>query len=315
MAVLFAFLLAAAVFGAGIHDPAASLQPKELSSVPSGVSLWSEGKSPETLGFVKRVIPSNFLVEGTITVTEPTWFVGLGSTRSVVRPSPSAKRDFARFITGRAPVILQNLDVSGFATGQSKSAGEYGGAVIMDTKKKEATNVHLDLEGFPSLDSNGLTVIGCKFSDNTAFAGAALYVSAANLIIVDSEFDNNVVTDHGGAIVANRNTNVHMFQSSFTRNLARFGGGVELFYSSIHAKRCTFQDNVAIGGRGNNYPLPNEGGAALRLYGGCPADAVGCKCPCHEAVDDATYDGSLLIEESTFHNNSVQLHWPSLQSN
>ncbi|WP_298519425.1 right-handed parallel beta-helix repeat-containing protein, partial [uncultured Methanobrevibacter sp.] len=108
--------------------------------------------------------------------------------------------------------------------------------------------------------SNNGRVENCNFTENSAFAGGAIYYQgdktwsyAQNHSIVDSSFSNNVVNvldsnNCGGAIYYNSATDSVIENSNFTENSAMGSGGAIYNYNGAGTQSITdssFANNVA----------------------------------------------------------------------
>ena len=112
----------------------------------------------------------------------------------------------------------------------NNTANEYGGALST---------------GF-LYDSMKITVSNCEFDGNKAPYGGAIQANGLNVIIKDSNFKNNKVTQNGGAIHA-KAQDVTVQNSAFNSNMAQINGGaIYIQGKNTVVKDSTFLDNKAI---------------------------------------------------------------------
>ncbi|RBQ22479.1 hypothetical protein ALNOE001_19390 [Candidatus Methanobinarius endosymbioticus] len=77
--------------------------------------------------------------------------------------------------------------------------------------------------------------MNCKFINNTAWEGGAIYNSETNHYIANSTFMNNIVRSNGGAIYnLNPAYNLTITNSNFTNNHANGNGGAINNYNNVH---------------------------------------------------------------------------------
>ncbi|MCA9963544.1 MAG: hypothetical protein KC423_04850 [Anaerolineales bacterium] len=79
-----------------------------------------------------------------------------------------------------------------------------------------------------------LNVLHTTFADNTADRAGAIW-SYGNVVIANSTFSNNTVSENGGAIIGNENNNMLIVNSTFWGNVAGSRGG------AIYSARDTSQ--------------------------------------------------------------------------
>jgi parallel beta-helix repeat protein len=151
-----------------------------------------------------------------------------------------------------------------------------------------------------------ILLIGCTFIENKATTGAGIFNSTANdLALIDCLFEYNAASDCGGGI-ANLQGDVEMTSCSFVGNAARVGAGMYGRDSNTHLVDCRFTRNVASnsGGGLRQDGTPETGGASLTLE------------DCLFEENFSTYGGALntnlnsqvSIDNSQFHSNRAEIH-------
>lgn len=119
--------------------------------------------------------------------------------------------------------VLDGLTISG---GNAVAVGEgYGGGIfVIDTC---------------------LTVSGCRFVENAATFGGAMYLQNSHPMIVDSIFRENTGLDSGGAIWVDASSSPQIMRSVFSNNSAPEGGGVYAV-GDVSLANCVFSGNSAL---------------------------------------------------------------------
>lgn len=100
---------------------------------------------------------------------------------------------------------------------------------------------------------SSIEVRGCEFVDNSAQFGGTLASENSDLHLYNCLFNSNAATSEqygfGGALYF-ENSSVWANSSVFSRNKARQGGAVYVYYSTgnpvVHFTNCVFEDNQAI---------------------------------------------------------------------
>lgn len=159
-------------------------------------------------------------------------------------------------------------------------------------------------------DGFSLTVQNITFVNGNAPSGGAISANG-ELIVLDSTFENNRADDDGGAIYVFNNAPVRIERSTFTSNDAVEDGGAVYVQTSdgdsdnvVDVIDSTFTDNTAGDFEGFGYAggaifsdvddeLTIEGSTFLRN------DA--------SAFGGAVYGNSVIVEQSTFAENTAQL--------
>ncbi len=109
--------------------------------------------------------------------------------------------------------------------------GYYGGAIASQAKS--------------------LIIKDCRFSDNLANCGAAIYQKGGNLRIVDSSFENNNATDWGAAIY-DEGGDMQVESSKFTQNPGIHViciNGTRPMQANVLIKDCNVSNNPGVYGR------------------------------------------------------------------
>ena len=147
-------------------------------------------------------------------------------------------------------------------------------------------------------------VRNCSFSNNeaTTDGGAGIYAEDSDVSVFDSSFSNNSTSDGGAGLYAD-NSSVSVYDSSFSNNAAPFGGGLVARLSAVVIERSTFTENVATNDE------VDYGGAAVYTYDG-EISIVNSRFVRNESagVGGAVelYDGPVTISGSTFIGNKAQ---------
>ncbi|MCL2687561.1 MAG: hypothetical protein FWE58_03400, partial [Methanobrevibacter sp.] len=130
-------------------------------------------------------------------------------------------------------------------------------------------------EGIESGDLTELIIINCNFINNSASCGGAIDNKAANLIVINSNFTDNVAFYCGGAIENWIGGSINITGCNFTNNSAGdWGGAIENYKGGdFYIYHSIFINNRAHG----------QGGA----------------------IDNYNSPGELYIENCTFENNYV----------
>ena len=111
------------------------------------------------------------------------------------------------------------------------------------------SNVALERGGAVNLHASGVHIDDGKFYDNLAINGSAIYVGGEGTEnkVHDSTFRGNNATDYGGAIYWVAYTG-EIYNSEFTQNNARWGGGIYFNGRSANTNvvNSTFKSNSAV---------------------------------------------------------------------
>lgn len=113
-----------------------------------------------------------------------------------------------KFIGWYNGLTIENKTITIIGAGVDKTIIDLNGTQFMDIKSTSSvvlTNLTI-INGYGEYGgaiygSGNLTIQNCNFKNNSATAGGAIYFGAtANLNIYSSTFEDNVVTDSGGAV-------------------------------------------------------------------------------------------------------------------
>lgn len=152
------------------------------------------------------------------------------------------------------------------------------------------------------------------YNNQSGFAGGAIMVkgnfaspaqqspSPSLLVVANCTFDTNTASNdpsvttasptEGGAIMAENNVVLKVFNSRFLGNSAALGGGIASFRASVTVQSSVFANNLAVGRESSN--SSGQGGAI----------------ECHandNCSDDTNYPtGSLTVTDSYFETNQAQ---------
>lgn len=168
----------------------------------------------------------------------------------------------------------------------------FGGAVVID-------------------EGASATLYGCTFESNEAIArearGGALFVDQADVDIEDVVFRENFVLDfvieidgEGGAMYAERDSNVVVRRSLFEGNEAALAGGA--VYGGVSYEECTFRGNTGLQG-GAGYvtltPMVNP------TYEACvfEQNLAFCFSPCQK--DGGALWGETIVMDCLFVGNEA----------
>ena len=172
--------------------------------------------------------------------------------------------------TGNNGLTIENKSITIIGAGADKTIIDLNKTQFMDIKSTSSvvlTNLTI-INGYTkyggAIYNNGnLTIQNCNFKNNSATSGGAIYSgTSANLDIYYSTFEDNVVTDRGGAVFSY--SYVGIYDSTFIRNK---GTGTSSTGGSIY-----------INGNSNKYSVLNrnifkdtsvvrQGGAIYLSYG------------------------------------------------
>ncbi len=172
-------------------------------------------------------------------------------------------------------------------------------------------------------DSASLTVDGCKFEGNHAYAslGAGIYNDNSSYTIKNTLFTNNSVelTSGGGGIYNCNNSSGEILNCVFRENYIDIGTGGAGIYnveSSPLIKGCSFENNQVTGGTaigsgergGKGGAIYNEGSSPTIVECNFTGNAAASEYACGGAIYNTSYKAkpSLpVIEASTFEGNTV----------
>jgi len=134
------------------------------------------------------------------------------------------------------------------------SNGAYKGHVISDCKFYNNTAYN---GGAIYLGGDASDIIGCEFEDNNATtSGGAVFINGLHDTIDDSTFNNNEANEFGGAVACSSDEQgAEISNSVFTSNIALNGGAVSMQNAAGTISGSNFTENLA------------ENGGAIAVYG------------------------------------------------
>ena len=208
--------------------------------------------------------------------------------------------------TGNNGLTIENKSITIIGAGADKTIIDLNKTQFMDIKSTSSvvlTNLTI-INGYTkyggAIYNNGnLTIQNCNFKNNSATSGGAIYSgTSANLDIYYSTFEDNVVTDRGGAIFSY--SYVGIYDSTFIRNK---GTGTSSTGGSIY-----------INGNSNKYSVLNRnifkdtsvvqrGGALYLSY----VNVTNCIFENASTTDTGSSNGGGAIYGSSFNlkNNTM----------
>ena len=173
---------------------------------------------------------------------------------------------------GNNGLTIENKTITIIGAGVDKTIIDLNGTQFMDIKSTSSvvlTNLTI-INGYGKYGgaiygSGNLTIQNCNFKNNSATAGGAIYSgTSANLNIYSSTFEDNVVTDSGGAVKGGGT----FINAKFINNKATKGGAIYHDYGVLTLKDCIFENNKADDGDDiYGYIAPNgiTGGLCLNM--------------------------------------------------
>ena len=208
--------------------------------------------------------------------------------------------------TGNNGLTIENKSITIIGAGADKTIIDLNKTQFMDIKSTSSvvlTNLTI-INGYTkyggAIYNNGnLTIQNCNFKNNSATSGGAIYSgTSANLDIYYSTFEDNVVTDRGGAVFSY--SYVGIYDSTFIRNK---GTGTSSTGGSIY-----------INGNSNKYSVLNrnifkdtsvvrQGGALYLSY----VNVTNCIFENASTTDTGSSNGGGAIYGSSFNlkNNTM----------
>ena len=162
-------------------------------------------------------------------------------------------------------------------------------------------------------DDVTLTVENCKFNNNVARGGAAIFVRNRNkLTVINSKFNGNDAAKYGdlemsaGAIGTLQKCNVTIKGSEFKNNKGINGGGVYTIFSNLTVENSTFIKNDSTPGKALGSKTSSAGtytrgyGGGLYIDGASIPDDAAYRPPGLPPADGA---GNIIIRNSRFESN------------
>ena len=172
--------------------------------------------------------------------------------------------------TGNNGLTIENKSITIIGAGVDKTIIDLNKTQFMDIKSTSSvvlTNLTI-INGYDkyggAIDNSGnLTIQNCNFKNNSATSGGAIYSgTSANLDIYYSTFEDNVVTDRGGAIFSY--SYVGIYDSTFIRNK---GTGTSSTGGSIYINGNSNKYSVLNRNIFKDTSVARQGGAIYLSYG------------------------------------------------
>ena len=172
--------------------------------------------------------------------------------------------------TGNNGLTIENKTITIIGAGADKTIIDLNKTQFMDIKSTSSvvlTNLTI-INGYTkyggAIYNNGnLTIQNCNFKNNSATSGGAIYSgTSANLDIYYSTFEDNVVTDRGGAIFSY--SYVGIYDSTFIRNK---GTGTSSTGGSIYINGNSNKYSVLNRNIFKDTSVARQGGAIYLSYG------------------------------------------------
>jgi predicted outer membrane repeat protein len=162
-------------------------------------------------------------------------------------------------------------------------------------------------------DDVTLTVENCKFNNNVARGGAAIFVRNRNkLTVINSKFNGNDAAKYGdlemsaGAIGTLQKCNVTIKGSEFKNNKGINGGGVYTIFSNLTVENSTFIKNDSTPGKALGSKTSSAGTYTRGYGGGLYIDGASVpddKAYRHPGLPPADGAGNIIIRNSRFESN------------
>ena len=171
---------------------------------------------------------------------------------------------------GNNGLTIENKTITIIGAGVDKTIIDLNGTQFMDIKSTSSvvlTNLTI-INGYGKYGgaiygSGNLTIQNCNFKNNSATAGGAIYFgTTANLNIYSSTFEDNVVTDSGGAVFSY--SYVGIYDSTFIRNK---GTGTSSTGGSIYINGNSDKYSVLNRNIFKDTSVARQGGAIHLSYG------------------------------------------------
>ena len=171
---------------------------------------------------------------------------------------------------GNNGLTIENKTITIIGAGVDKTIIDLNGTQFMDIKSTSSvvlTNLTI-INGYGEYGgaiygSGNLTIQNCNFKNNSATAGGAIYFgTTANLNIYSSTFEDNVVTDSGGAVFSY--SYVGIYDSTFIRNK---GTGTSSTGGSIYINGNSDKYSVLNRNIFKDTSVARQGGAIHLSYG------------------------------------------------
>lgn len=171
--------------------------------------------------------------------------------------------------TGNNGLTIENKSITIIGAGADKTIIDLNKTQFMDIKSTSSvvlTNLTI-INGYTkyggAIYNNGnLTIQNCNFKNNSATSGGAIYSGAtANLNIYSSTFEDNVVTNNGGAVFSY--SYVGIYDSTFLRNkgTGTYSTGGSIYINGNSNKYSVLNRNIF-----KDTSVARQGGALYLSY-------------------------------------------------
>ena len=208
--------------------------------------------------------------------------------------------------TGNNGLTIENKTITIVGAGIDKTIIDLNGTQFMDIKSTSSvvlTNLTI-INGYSNYggaiyNDGNLTIQNCNFKNNSATSGGAIYSgTSANLDIYDSTFEDNVVTDRGGAIFSY--SYVGIYDSTFIRNK---GTGTSSTGGSIYINGNSNKYSVLNRNIFKDTSVARQGGAIYLSY----VNVTNCIFENASTTDTGSSNGGGAIYGSSFNlkNNTM----------
>lgn len=207
--------------------------------------------------------------------------------------------------TGNNGLTIENKSITIIGAGADKTIIDLNKTQFMDIKSTSSvvlTNLTI-INGYTkyggAIYNNGnLTIQNCNFKNNSATSGGAIYSgTTANLNIYSSTFEDNVVTDSGGAVFS---YNVGIYDSTFIRNkgTGTYSTGGSIYINGNSDKYSVLNRNIF-----KDTSVARQGGALYLSY----VNVTNCIFENASTTDTGSSNGGGAIYGSDFNlkNNTM----------
>lgn len=208
--------------------------------------------------------------------------------------------------TGNNGLTIENKSITIIGAGADKTIIDLNKTQFMDIKSTSSvvlTNLTI-INGYTkyggAIYNNGnLTIQNCNFKNNSATSGGAIYSgTTANLNIYSSTFEDNVVTNKGGAVFSY--SYVGIYDSTFLRNkgTGTYSTGGSIYIDGNSNKYSVLNRNIF-----KDTSVARQGGALYLSY----VNVTNCIFENASTTDTGSSNGGGAIYGSSFNlkNNTM----------
>ena len=208
--------------------------------------------------------------------------------------------------TGNNGLTIENKSITIIGAGADKTIIDLNKTQFMDIKSTSSvvlTNLTI-INGYTkyggAIYNNGnLTIQNCNFKNNSATSGGAIYSgTTANLNIYSSTFEDNVVTNNGGAVFSY--SYVGIYDSTFLRNkgTGTYSTGGSIYINGNSNKYSVLNRNIF-----KDTSVARQGGALYLSY----VNVTNCIFENASTTDTGSSNGGGAIYGSSFNlkNNTM----------